>query len=51
MGESKGRQDGQITNLLLKINRRERQVKALEKGDEKHGRVSRDILENEGVIS
>jgi hypothetical protein len=51
MEEPKGRQNGRITNPVLKVNRHERQMKALEKGDEKQGRVSGDILENKWVIS
>jgi hypothetical protein len=50
MEDCSGRQDGRISNLLLKVKRHQRQRETLEKGDEKHARVSRDILQNKGVI-
>jgi len=50
MEDCSGRQDGRITNLLLKVKRHQRQIETLEQGDEKHARVSRDILQNKGVI-
>jgi hypothetical protein len=51
MQDSNFREARRITNLLLKLKRYELRMEALGgKGAEKQGRVSRDILENEGVI-
>jgi hypothetical protein len=49
MQASNFREVRRVTKLLRKIKRHERQMEALEQGDEKHGRVSRDILEKKGV--
>jgi hypothetical protein len=51
MQDSNFREVRRTTNLLLKLKRHELRMEALGgKGAEKQGRVSRDILENEGVI-
>jgi hypothetical protein len=40
-----------VTNLLREVKRHELQMKILEKGDEKYGALSRDMLESKRVIS
>jgi len=50
MEDSNFRQVWHIPNLHPKIEPRKRQMEAIEKGDEKHARVSRDIPQNKGVI-
>jgi hypothetical protein len=50
MQDSNFREVRRLTNMLLKIKRQERRMDALEKGDEKRARVSRDVPENKGVI-
>jgi len=50
MQNSAFREVRRVTNLLLKLKRHELRMEALAQRAEKQGRVSRDILENEGLI-
>jgi hypothetical protein len=49
MEDSRLREVRTGTNLLLTLTRHDRQLEASERNDKKHGRVSRDILENKWV--
>ncbi len=50
MQDSNFREARRITNLLLKLKRHELRMEALRKRAEKQAPVSRDVLENKGVI-